>query len=108
MMCRASIASSRVVTCVPGSGRPFEFVNTDFVEPDLRARVRSSFAPNAVSLPASAFGEHDAGVVGGLNDHAVQQVVDRDPAVDRREHGRAVRRRAALSPGVLADHVTRR
>ena len=50
-----------------------------------------------------AFGERDAGVVAGLDHHAVQQVAHADAAVERREHGRAAGGRAALAPGVLAD-----
>ena len=74
----------------------------DFSSPISRARL-VSMAPNADSLPASASATRDAGVVGGIDDDAVDQVVDFHAAVDRRKHGRAVRRRPALAPGVLAD-----
>ena len=51
------------------------------------------------------FGDRDAGVVCGIDDDALDQVRHFDPAVDRRKHGRAVRWRAALAPGVFADDV---
>src|SRR5665213_2835329 len=51
MMSRASIASSRVVTLVPGSGSPFELVNTDFCKPISRARCVIWTAKSA-SVPA--------------------------------------------------------
>ena len=56
-------------------------------------------------MPAIALRQHDAGVVAALDDRAVQEIVDRNLAVERREHGRAAGRRAALAPGVLADVV---
>jgi len=51
MMWRASIASSRVVTLVPGSGSPFELVNTDCCKPISRARWVILTA-NSDSVPA--------------------------------------------------------
>ena len=49
------------------------------------------------------FGDGDAGVVRGIDDDAVDEVVELHLAVDGGEHRRAVRRRPALAPGVLAD-----
>ena len=43
-------------------------------------------------------GQHDAGVVAGLDDHAAHQIVDLDARADRHEH-----LRPAGAPGVLAD-----
>jgi len=54
-------------------------------------------------VPGNPFRQHDAGVVRGLDDHTVQQIVDRHFAVDRHEHARRVRGRTAAPPGVDAD-----
>ena len=48
-------------------------------------------------------GDGDAGIVGGIDDDAVNKVIQAHLAMDGREHGRAVRRRPTLAPGVLAD-----
>jgi hypothetical protein len=45
-----------------------------------------------------AFGEHDAGIVAGLDDDTAQQVLDADFRADLDEH-----LRAAHTPGLLAD-----
>jgi hypothetical protein len=52
-----------------------------------------------------AFGERNAGVVAALDDRTMQEIVDRDLAVERGKHRRAARGRATLAPGVLADPV---
>ncbi len=44
------------------------------------------------------FGQHDAGVVARLHDHAAHQILDLDAAAERHEH-----LRSAGPPGVLAD-----
>ena len=85
-----------------GSGRPVELVKFDLVSPISRARL-VIMSRELGFVAGDAFRERDAGVVAGLDDDAVQQVLDRDLAVDRREHARCARRRAALPPGVLAD-----
>ena len=73
-------------------------------QPDLAGAVVHH--PHELGFVAGdAFGERDAAVVGGLDHDALQQVLDLHPAVQRRVHGRAVRRRAALAPGVDADDV---
>ena len=56
-------------------------------------------------VAGDAFGERNAAVIGRLDHDALQQVLDLHPAVQRRVHGRAVRRRTALAPGVDADDV---
>ena len=56
-----------------------------------------------VLAAGDAFGEHDAGVVARLDDHAVKEVVDGSPRMDRHKHARRARRRPAPAPGVLAD-----
>ncbi|MGY4437194.1 hypothetical protein ACVWWO_009671 [Bradyrhizobium sp. F1.13.1] len=51
------------------------------------------------------FGQRNAGVVAALDDRPVQEIVDRDLAIDRGEHGRAAGGCAAPAPGVLANPV---
>jgi hypothetical protein len=50
-------------------------------------------------------GERDAGVVAALDDRAMQEIVDRDLAVEGCEHGRAAGRGAAPPPRVFADSI---
>ena len=75
-----------------------------FGEADF-ARALSHLIGEIGFIAGQPFGQHDAGIVAGLDDHAVQQIVDGNLAVDRREHGGAVRGRAALAPGILAHGV---
>ena len=77
-------------------------MKVDFSSPISRARLVSK-APNVGLVAGQTFGDGDAGVIGGIDDDAVDEVVEFHVAVDGGEHGRAVRRRAALAPGVLAD-----
>ena len=56
-----------------------------------------------VFTTGDVFGQGDAGVVAGLDDDAVQQVIHGHLAVDRQEHGGTTGRRATGTPGVLAD-----
>ena len=49
------------------------------------------------------FGQRDRGIVAGLDDHAVQQILQRYLAVELEEAGGAVGAGAAAAPGVLAD-----
>ena len=49
-----------------------------------------------------ALGEDDAGVVARLHGDALDEIGDAHHRVERREHGRAARRRAACPPGMLA------
>ena len=102
MMWRASIAEFARRHLRAGIGQPVGIGEDRLGQADL-ARALGHLGAEVALVAGDAFGEHDAGVVGRLDDHAVQQVVDRHPAVERRKHGRAVRRRAALAPGVLAD-----
>ena len=71
-------------------------------QPDL-PRALGQQGGESRLVAGHAFGERDAGVIGGIDDDAVQQVVYLHAAVDRRIHGRAVRRRPALAPRVFAD-----
>ena len=74
-----------------------------FLQADL-ARALGQQRAERVLVAGQRFGDRDAGVVGGVDDDAVD--ADRPTfiaAVDRGEHGRAARRRPALAPGVLAD-----
>ena len=100
MMCRASLASSREVMSCFGSGRPFEFPNVDLVKPELPRALRHHLCERRL-VSGNPLGQHDAGIVGGLNDDAMEQVVDRHLVVDRDEHARRVRwappRRHALT-----------
>ncbi len=51
-------------------------------------------------------GKRDRRIVAGLDDHAVEQILELHLAVDREETRRTVGARAATAPGVLADeHV---
>ncbi len=52
-----------------------------------------------------ALGEDDGAVIGRLNDHAVDERVDRHLAVQRGEHRRAMRRRPAGAPGMFAHRI---
>ena len=85
-------------------GQPAGIGEDRFGEADVARALRHLGAEFGL-VAGERLGQHDAGVVGRLDDEAVQQVVDADAAVQRREHGRAVRRRAAFAPGVLADQV---
>src|SRR5471032_1008044 len=87
-----------------GIGQAIGITEHRFGEADL-ARALSHLIGEISFIAGNPFGQHDAGIVAGLDDHAVQQVVDGNLAVDRREHGGAVRGRAALAPGILADGV---
>ncbi len=49
------------------------------------------------------FGDGDAGIVGGIDDDAVDEVVQAHLAMDGRKHRGAVRRRPTLAPSVFAD-----
>jgi hypothetical protein len=49
------------------------------------------------------FGQRDRRVVAGLDDHAVEQVLERHLRVHLQERGRAVGAGAALAPGMFAD-----
>ena len=73
-----------------------------FGEPDL-ARALGHQRGKILLRSGQAFGDSDAGIVGRLDDHALDQVLDPDLRVELGEHGRAARLRAAFRPGVLAD-----
>ena len=62
MMRRASMPSSRVVTCSSGSGSPLELAKTDLVKPDL-ARALGELVGELGFAAGDALGQHDAGVV---------------------------------------------
>ncbi len=85
-------------------GQPVRIGEYGFGKADL-ARALGQLDAEIGFIAGDPFGQHDAGIVAGLDDHAVQQVVDGNLAVDRREHGGAVRGRAALAPGILAHDV---
>ena len=104
-MWRASMASSRTVILFPGSGRPLELAKVERVRPSSRARLVIMSVGEAAFIAGHAFRKRDAGIVAALDDGAVQQIVDRDLAVDGGEHGRGARRRAARAPGILADVI---
>ena len=101
MMRRASSASSRVVTCVPGSGKPFELVKVDLVSPISRARC-VILAANSASLPAMPSARTMQASLADWMIMPCKQIVDADFAVQDREHGRRARRRAAFAPGIFA------
>ena len=85
-----------------GSGSPFELPNVDLVSPSSRARFVINSAKDRL-VSGNPLCQHDACVVRGLNDDAMQQVVHRYLVVDRDEHARRVRRRSAPAPGIDAD-----
>ena len=103
MMWRASIASSRTVILLPGSGRPLELAKVDFVSPSSRARLVISFGEggSVLAMPsASAMQESlPLWMIAPCSRSSTYA------AVDGREHGRAAGRRAALAPGIFADPV---
>ena len=92
------------MTCVPRIGQPVRIAECRFGQADL-ARPRGQFFGEFQFVAGDPFGQHDAGIVGGLNDDAVQQIVHADLAVEHGKHGGAVRRRAALAPGIFAHPV---
>ena len=102
MIWRASIASSRVVTLRARIGQPVGIGEHRFGQADL-ARALGDLGGELGFVAGDAFGQRDAGIVAGLDDGAAQQVLDADLAVELGIHGRGVRRRAALAPGILAD-----
>ena len=87
-----------------GIGQPIGIGECRFFQAEL-ARAFGQLVAELALVAGERLGEDDAGVVGRLDDHAVQQVVDADPAVQLGEHGGAARRRAAVTPGVFADLV---
>ena len=82
-------------TTWPSAGRPVEFLNTDLVSPISRARSVISAAKFS-SDPGHAFGDDDAAVIGRLDDHALDQILEPDLRFELGEHGRAARLRAAV------------
>ena len=105
MMWRASSAMSRAVTRILGSDRPVALVKVEFCRPISRARLVKQLAERGL-VAGERFGDRDAGVVGGIDDDALDQVGHFDLAVNGGKHGRAVRRRPAFAPGVFADGVS--
>ena len=74
-------------------------VKTDF------ARALGHYLGEGALVAGDSLRQHDAGIVTALDDRAVQEIVDRNLAVERGKHGRAAGRRAAFAPGILADAV---
>ena len=102
-MWRASMASSRAVTCIVGSGRPVALVKFDLVRPSSRARL-VIISANFGFAAGDALGQHDAGVVAGLDDHRRAAGLRPAPCCgSARTCVERVRRRAAVPPGILAD-----
>ncbi len=85
-----------------GIGEPGRVGEGRVLQPDLARPLGQHFAESGF-VAGERFGDRDAGVVGGIDDDALDQIRHRDPAVNGGKHGRAVRRRAALAPGVFAD-----
>ena len=50
---------------------------------------------------AQCLGDHDAGVIPGLDNDTAQKIVDTRPAVQVQEHRRRTRRRTAAPPGLF-------
>ena len=71
------------------------------LEPD-GARILRHLLGKGFFRAADPLGEDDGGVVARLNGDALDQVADAHHGVERREHGRPARRRAAGPPGMLA------
>ena len=82
-----------IAGCI-GEGR---FFQTDF------AGALGQHGAEFGFIAAERLGYGDAGIVGGVDNDAVDEVVQFHPAVDGRKHCRAVRWRPALAPGVLTD-----
>jgi hypothetical protein len=59
--------------------------------------------PKIIFIAVKRFGESDRGVVAGIDDHALNEILDLHPAVDGSEHSRAAGRRAAVPPGIGAN-----
>ena len=95
MMWRASIASSRTVILLPGSGSPLELAKVDCVKPELAGALGHHLGEGAL-VAGDALRQHDAGIVAALEIGAVQEIVDRDLAVEGGEHGRAARQTAGV------------
>ncbi len=89
---------------VAGIGHPGRVGESGLLQANL-AGALGQHRGKLAFVAGDPFGQRHGGVVGVVDDHAAQQVVDADPAVDRCEHGRAARRCAAAPPCVLAHHV---
>ena len=89
---RHQMAFSRQARCVDESR---------LLEPD-GARILRHLFGKGFFRAANPLGENDGGVVARLNGDALNQVADAHHCVERREHGRPARRRAACAPGMLA------
>ena len=90
---------------VGGIGQPVGIAEGRLGQAELAGALGHEVGGKDPLVAGHAFGERDAGIVAALDDGAVQEIVDRNLAVDGGEHRRAARRRAALAPGVLADPV---
>ncbi len=51
----------------------------------------------------NVLGQRDRGIVAGLDDQAMEQIIELHLAVDRQKAGRTIGARTAAAPGVLAD-----
>src|SRR5882757_918649 len=90
---------------VGGIWQPVGIAEGRFGHAELAGALGHEVGRKSMLVAGDAFGERDAGIVAARDDRAVQEVVDRDIAVDRREHRRGSGRRPAPPPGVLADPV---
>ena len=80
-----------------GAGQTVDIGKMAVLEPDL-LRLLVHQLDKGFLAPGEAFGEDEAGIVAGLDDHAFQQIVDFDAPADRHEHFRSLQ-----PPGPLAD-----
>ena len=70
------------------------------------AQARSGFVHHVgegVFTAGNVLSQRNAGVVTGLNDYAMQQVIYRGLAIERQEHSGATRRCTTGAPGMLTD-----
>ncbi len=88
MMRRASVAMSRQLMCCSGSGQPVQFLKNELVSPSSFAFCVHQF-DELLFRAANRLGQHDAGVVAGMDDDAADQVLDLDLRADLHEHLRA-------------------
>ncbi len=60
------------------------------------------------ALARHALGEDQAGIIGEIDDHALEEIENRHLGFQRREHGGRARGRAAGAPGMFGDAIGRR
>jgi hypothetical protein len=72
------------------------------LKPDLASALGQHLAKRRF-IAGNTVGYGDTGIIGGVDNDALDQVRYFHLAMDRGEHGRAVRRRPALAPGVFGN-----